>query len=64
MLKVKEGDIRLKLQRFCSLFQSLAAENWKGKQPKEVLALVMTSAIYLEERMLQVGVAIVSSELR
>jgi hypothetical protein len=34
------------------------------RQPKEVLALGMTSKIYLLERELQVGVVIVTSELR
>jgi hypothetical protein len=46
------------------LFQSQAAETWKERQPKEVLALGMTSEIYLLERVLRVGVVIVSSELR
>jgi hypothetical protein len=49
---------------FCNSFQSLAAENWKEKRPKEVLALVMTSKIYLLERVLRVGVAVVTSELK
>ena len=49
---------------FCNSFQSLAAENWKERQPKEVLALGMTSEIYLLERVLRVGVAMVTSELR
>ena len=44
--------------------QSLAAENWKERQPKRVLALWMTSEIYLLERVLQVGVVIVTIELR
>ena len=48
----------------CSLFQSLAAENWKERRPKEDLALGVTSEIYLLERVLQVGAAIVTSELR
>jgi hypothetical protein len=42
----------------------LAAENWKERQPKEVLALGMASEIYLLERVLLVGVAMVTSELR
>jgi hypothetical protein len=46
------------------LFQSLAAVNWKESQPKELLALGMTSEIYLLERVLRVGVAMVTSELR
>ena len=49
---------------FCTSFQSLATENWKERRPKEVLALGMTSEIYLRKRALQVGVAMVTSELR
>ena len=49
---------------FYNSFQSLAAENWKERQPKEVLALGMTSEIYLLENVLQVDVVIVTSELR
>jgi hypothetical protein len=45
-------------------FQSLAAENWKERQPKEELALGVTSEIYLLERLLWVGAAMVTSELR
>jgi hypothetical protein len=41
----------------------LAAENWKERWPKEVLALGVTSEIYLLERVLRVGV-MVTSELR
>jgi hypothetical protein len=48
---------------FCNSFQSLAAENWKERRQNEVLALGMTSEIYLLERMLRVGVAMVTSEL-
>jgi hypothetical protein len=39
----------------------LAAENWKEK---EELAFRVTSEIYLLERMLWVGAAMVTSELR
>ena len=49
---------------FCNLFQSLAAENWKERWPKEVLALGMTSEIYLLEGVLRVDAAMVTSELR
>ena len=49
---------------FCNLFQSLAAENWKERRPKGVLALGMTSEIYLLEHLLRGGVVIVTSELR
>ena len=58
MLKVGEGDISLQLDDFCNSFQSLAAENWKERRPKEVLALGMTSEKY------RVGVATETSELR
>ena len=40
------------------------AENWKERRPKGELALGMTSEIYLLERVLRVGAAIVTSELR
>ena len=49
---------------FCNLFQTLAAENWKERQPNEELALGVTSEIYLLEHVLQVGAALVTSELR
>ena len=49
---------------FCSPFQSLAAENWKERRPKGELVLGVTREIYLLERMLQVGAAMVTSELR
>jgi hypothetical protein len=40
---------------FCNSFQSLAAENWNERWPKGVLALGMTSEIYLLERVLPGG---------
>ena len=49
---------------FCSSFQYLAAENWKERQPMEELALGVTSEIYLLERVLREGAAMVTSELR
>ena len=49
---------------FCSLFQSLAAENCKERRPKKELVLGVTREIYLLERVLQVGDAMVTSELR
>ena len=57
----------LKLVReisLCNSFQSQAAENWEERRPNEVLALGMISEIHLLERVLRVGVAIVTSELR
>ena len=50
------------VQVFCSSFQSLAAENWKERRPKEELTLGVTSEIYLLERVLRVGAAMVTSE--
>ena len=65
MFKVSEGNISLQLQRILQFVPShLGAENWKERLPKEVLALGMTSEIYLLERVLRVGVVIVTSELR
>jgi hypothetical protein len=42
----------------------LAAENWKEMRPKDELALGLTIEIYLLERMLHAGSAMVTSELR
>jgi hypothetical protein len=42
----------------------LAAKNWKERHPKEELSLGKTSEIYLLERVLRVGAAMVTSELR
>jgi hypothetical protein len=42
----------------------MATENCKERQPKEELALGVTSEIYLLEHVLQVGAAMVISELR
>jgi hypothetical protein len=42
----------------------LAAENWKEWQLKEELALGVTSEMYLLERVLCMGAAMVTSELR
>ena len=48
----------------CSSFQSLVAENWKERRPKEELVLGVTRERYLLERVPQVGAAMVTSELR
>ena len=39
-------------------------ENWKERQPKEKLALGVNSEINLLERVLRVGAAMVTSEMR
>jgi hypothetical protein len=49
---------------FCRSFQSLAAENWKERRPKEELALGVTSEIYLLACVLRVSAAMVTCELR
>ncbi|CDQ92158.1 unnamed protein product [Oncorhynchus mykiss] len=46
---------------FSNLFQSLEAENWKERRPKGVLALGMTSEIYLLECVLRVGVVMLGT---
>ena len=58
------SERKLNFSDFCNLFQSLAAENWEERRPNEVLALGMTSEIYLLESVLWVGFAMVTSELR
>ena len=64
MLKASEGDVSLQLQRFLQFVNSWSTENWKERRPKEELALGVTSEIYLMERVLRVGVVMVTSELR
>ena len=64
MFEVGEGDKSLQLQRFLQFIPVSGSRELEGKKPKEVLALGMTSAIYLLERVLQVGAAMVTSELR
>ena len=64
MFEGGEGDKSLNFSDFCNSFQSQAAENWNERRPNEVLALGMISDIYLLERVLWVGVVIMTSELR
>ena len=64
MLEVSEGDISLQLQWFLQFVPLIGSRELEGKVAKEVLALGMTSEIYLLERVLRVGVAMVTSELR
>jgi hypothetical protein len=60
---VKEIEVS-NFSDFFNSFQSLAAKNWKERRPNEVLALGITSEIYLLECVLRVGIAMVTSELR
>ena len=64
MLKVREGDIKLQLQRFLKFFPVIGSREMEGNEMNEVLALGVTSELYLLERMLWLGVAMVTSELR
>ena len=61
MLKVSEGDMSFQLQSFLQFVLVIGSRELEGKW---VLALGMTSEIYLLERMLRMGVVIVTSELR
>ena len=62
MLKVSDGEMSP-----ASVIFAIHSSQWQqleGKVAKEVLALGMTSEIYLQEHVLRVGVAMVTSELR
>ena len=61
MLKASEGDVSLQLQRFLQFVPVIGSRELEGKAE---LALGVTSEIYLLEGMLQVGAAMVTSELR
>jgi hypothetical protein len=62
MLKVSEGDFSLQLQRFLQFVPVIGSRELEEKAAKQVIALGMTSEIYLLERVLWVGVAMVTSE--
>jgi hypothetical protein len=47
MLNVREGDIRLQLQRCLQFVPVIGSRELEERRPKEVLALGMTSEIYL-----------------
>ena len=64
MLKIVREISVSSFRDFSSSFQSLAAENWKERRPKEELVLEVTREIYLLQRVLRVGAAMVTSELR
>ena len=64
MLKVREGDIRLQLQRLLQFVPVIGNRELEGKVAKGSVGLGMTSAIYLLERVLEVGVVFVTSEMR
>ena len=62
MFKVGEGDKSLQLQQFLQFVPVTGSRELEGKAAK--LALGVISDIHLLERVLRVGVAIVTSELR
>ena len=64
MFEVGEGGKSLQLQQFLQFVSVTGSRELEGKAAKEVLALGMISEIHLLERVLWVGVAIVTSELR
>ena len=54
----------LQLQRFLQFAPVIGSRELEGKAAKEELALGVTSEIFLLERVLRVGAAMVTSELR
>ena len=64
MFEVGEGDKSLQLQRFLQFVPVIGSRELKERRPKEELTLGVTSEIYLLERVLRVGAAMVASELR
>ena len=64
MFKVSEGNISLQLQRFLQFVPVTGSRELEGKAAKGGVGLGMTSEIYLLERVLWVGVVIMTSELR
>ena len=64
MLKASEGDVSLQLQRFLQLVPVIGSRELEGKTTKGGIGFGVTSEIYLLERVLRVGAAMVTSELR
>ena len=54
----------LQLQRFLQFVTVIGSRELEGKRPNEELILRVTGEIYLLERVLRVGAAMVTSELR
>ena len=63
MFEVGEGDKSLQLQRFLQFVPVTGSRDLEGKAAKLGVGLGMISEIHLLERVLRVGVAIVTSEL-
>ena len=64
MLKVSEGDMSLQLQWFWQRVTVIGSRELEEKAAKVGIGLGMTSEIYLLERVLRGGAAMVTSELR
>ena len=63
MFEVGEGDKSLQLQRFLQFIPVTGSRELERRRPNEVLALGMISELHLLERVLLVGVVIVTSEI-
>ena len=64
MLKFREGDTGLQLQRFLQFVPAIGSRELERKADKACVGFGGDSEIYLLERMLRVGVAMATSELR
>ena len=66
MLKITEGDIRLQLQRFLQFVPVIGSRELEGEAAKERIGFGgdQRDTVYLLERVLQVGDAMVTSEQR
>jgi hypothetical protein len=64
MLKVREGDIRLQLQRYLQFVPVNGSRELGGKAAKVSVGFGDDQCNYLLERLLWVSVAMVTSELR
>ena len=64
VLEVSEGDKKLQLPQLLQFDPVFGSRELEGKAAKQKLASGMTNEIYLLERVLWVGAAMVTSELR
>ena len=63
MLKASEGGKSLQLQRFLQFVPVIGSRELEGEAAKGRTGFGVTSEIYLLERVLRVGAAMVTSEL-
>ena len=64
VLKTSDGGKRLQLQRFLQFIPVIGSRELEEEAAKGRIGLGVTSEICLQERVLRVGAAIVTSELR